>query len=109
MKPATKSAASGSRMGSPALAPTIVVAVLAVVVRPFAGTASRRIGLVCRHTYPHADELRLLALKQRFAGEPKVTTRELLLPTDETGTVTEPLTGRYVLPGVWASSMVQPG
>jgi len=32
-----------------------------IVIRPFAGAASRRIGLVCRHTYPRADELRLLA------------------------------------------------
>jgi LysR family transcriptional regulator, hydrogen peroxide-inducible genes activator len=32
-----------------------------IVVRPFAGPASRRIGLVCRQTYPHADELGLLA------------------------------------------------
>ena len=32
-----------------------------IAVRTFAGTASRRIGLVCRHTYPHAEELGLLA------------------------------------------------
>jgi LysR family transcriptional regulator, hydrogen peroxide-inducible genes activator len=32
-----------------------------VAVRPFAGTASRRIGLICRTTYSHLDELELLA------------------------------------------------
>jgi LysR family hydrogen peroxide-inducible transcriptional activator len=32
-----------------------------VAVRPFAGTASRRIGLICRTTYSHLGELELLA------------------------------------------------
>ncbi len=32
-----------------------------VAVRPFAGTASRRIGLICRTTYSHLGELDLLA------------------------------------------------
>jgi LysR family hydrogen peroxide-inducible transcriptional activator len=32
-----------------------------VTVRPFAGTAERRIGLVCRATYPHLGEIHLLA------------------------------------------------
>ena len=32
-----------------------------VAVRPFDGTASRRIGLVCRTTYCHMGELKLLA------------------------------------------------
>jgi LysR family transcriptional regulator, hydrogen peroxide-inducible genes activator len=32
-----------------------------VAVRPFAGTAERRIGMVCRATYPHLDEIDLLA------------------------------------------------
>jgi len=46
----------------PALAiPDQEGALAGIAVRPFAGTASRRIGLICRHTYPHADELRLLA------------------------------------------------
>ena len=32
-----------------------------VTVRPFAGSASRRIGLICRTTYAHLGELELLA------------------------------------------------
>src|SRR4029450_3558262 len=36
-------------------------------------------------TATEGDPQRLLALKSRFAGEPKVTVRELLLPTDEAG------------------------
>lgn len=36
-------------------------------------------------TATEGDAQRLLALKNRFAAEPKVTVRELLLPSDETG------------------------
>jgi SAM-dependent methyltransferase len=36
-------------------------------------------------TVTEGDAQRLLALKNRFTGEPKVTVRELLLPTDEVG------------------------
>jgi SAM-dependent methyltransferase len=40
---------------------------------------------VSRFTATEGDPQRLLALKSRFHDEPKVTVRELLLPTDEVG------------------------
>lgn len=70
---------------------------LADLIRPYLGDTPLEIGSGIgdyaamwlpdvRHlTATEGDEQRLLALKERFAGEPKVTTRELLLPTEETG------------------------
>lgn len=70
---------------------------LADLIRPYLGETPLEIGSgigdyaalwlpdVQHLTATEGDEQRLLALKQRFAGESKVTTRELLLPTDETG------------------------
>ena len=46
-----------------------------VAVRPFAGTASRRIGLVCRTTYAHFGELELLA--EVVAGHLPASVRRL--------------------------------
>jgi len=70
---------------------------LADLVRPYLGDEPLEIGSgigdyaalwlsdVKHLTATEGDPQRLLALKTRFADEPKVTARELLLPTDETG------------------------
>ncbi|HZM80234.1 MAG TPA: class I SAM-dependent methyltransferase [Candidatus Limnocylindrales bacterium] len=70
---------------------------LADLVRPYLGDDPLEIGSglgdyaalwlpdVKHLTATEGDPQRLVALKTRFAGEPKVTARELLLPTDETG------------------------
>ncbi|GIH11676.1 hypothetical protein Rhe02_97430 [Rhizocola hellebori] len=67
---------------------------LADLVRPYLGDDPLEIGSgigyyaalwlddVSHFTVTEGDESRLLALKNRFAGEPKVTVRELLLPTE---------------------------
>lgn len=71
---------------------------LADLVRPHLGDSPLEIGSgigdyaalwlpqVTHFTATEGDEQRLLGLKQRFTGSPKVTVRELLLPTEETGT-----------------------
>lgn len=70
---------------------------LADLVRPYLGDEPLEIGSgigdyaalwlpdVKHLTATEGDPQRLLALKSRFADEPRVTARELLLPTDETG------------------------
>ena len=70
---------------------------LADLIRPYLGEEPLEIGSgigdyaalwlsdVSHLTVTEGDPQRLLALKTRFANEPKVTARELLLPTDETG------------------------
>jgi hypothetical protein len=70
---------------------------LADLVRPYLGDEPLEIGSgigdyaalwlpdVQHFTATEGDEQRLLGLKSRFDGEPKVTVRELLLPTGETG------------------------
>lgn len=70
---------------------------LADLIRPYLGDEPLEIGSGIgdyaalwlpdvRHlTCTEGDEQRLLVLKNRFADEPKVTSRELLLPTEETG------------------------
>src|SRR5215207_5483930 len=67
---------------------------LADLVRPHLGDDPLEIGSgigyyaalwlpdVERFTVTEGDQSRLLALKNRFADEPKVTVRELLLPTN---------------------------
>jgi SAM-dependent methyltransferase len=69
---------------------------LADLIRPYLGDEPLEIGSgigdyaalwlpdVKHMTVTEGDAQRLVALKTRFAGEPKVTARELLLPTDET-------------------------
>jgi SAM-dependent methyltransferase len=71
---------------------------LADLVRPHLGRTPVEIGSglgyyaalwlddVEQFTATEGDPQRLLALKTRFAAEPKVTVRELLLPTEELGT-----------------------
>lgn len=70
---------------------------LADLIRPYLGDEPLEIGSgmgdyaalwlpdVKHFTATEGDAQRLLGLKDRFAGEPKVTVRELLLPVDETG------------------------
>ncbi|HEX6686162.1 MAG TPA: methyltransferase domain-containing protein [Candidatus Limnocylindrales bacterium] len=70
---------------------------LADLARPYLGDEPLEIGSgigdyaalwlpgVKHFTATEGDPQRLLGLKGRFADEPRVTTRELLLPTDETG------------------------
>jgi SAM-dependent methyltransferase len=41
-----------------------------------------------RFTATEADPARLVALKERLSGHPSITIREMLLPTDQTGTHT---------------------
>src|SRR5688572_33106987 len=67
---------------------------LADLVRPYLGDDPLEIGSgigyyaalwlpdVKRFTATEGDESRLLALKKRFAGDPKVSVQELLLPTE---------------------------